>query len=254
MNPDPPSVTTTVADTLVFAIVSAKTQTTYTQPTNYTERWDRPNTSAGTPSNAGFGRALASTGAEDPGAPTANGSQSEWVATTVAINPTPPAIDISGTCIQNDQSTNCTDTGTIKVAVNGVLMAQTQPTVSGSWTISGVPVSLNAIVTVFIDGVVSSEDRAVAVTQYDNSGNITGIALIEGRLSIGSDDYPSDDGPFITMAELESYDNSASGDADIPYESSAGNLTVDNNGSWSGKSSTSRGATPFTRARPAHAL
>src|SRR3990167_8507855 len=111
-------------------------------------------------------------------------------------------VTISGTCKQNDQSTDCTDTGTIKVAVDGVLQAQTQATVAGTWSVTGVakPTS-GAIITVFIDGVASSEDRAVAVTKYDGTGDITSVELIEGRLSLGSADNQT-----LTNADIATYD------------------------------------------------
>ena len=148
-----------------------------------------------------------------------------------AIGDNPP-VTISGTCKQNDQSTDCTDTGTIKVAVDGVLQAQTQATVAGTWSITGVakPTS-GAIITVFIDGVASSEDRAVAVTKYDGTGDITSVELIEGRLSLGSADNQT-----LTNADIAAYDNSVSGDADIPVEVDAANdLVVDSNSSWTGE-------------------
>ena len=141
-------------------------------------------------------------------------------------------VTISGTCKQNDQSTNCTDTGAIKVAVNGVLQAETQATVAGTWSITGVAKPANgAIITVFIDGVASSEDRAVAVTKYDGTGDITSVELIEGRLSLGSVDNQT-----IANSDIATYDNSVAGDADIPIEVDAANdLVVDSNSSWTGE-------------------
>ena len=137
-------------------------------------------------------------------------------------------LSISGTCKQNDQSTNCTDTGTIRVAYDGIVQSQTQTIVSGTWSVTNMdaPVA-GTVVTVFIDGVVSSEDRAVAVAKYSGS-NITGMQLIEGRLSIGSDNDQT-----VSNADLSQYDNSVSGDANIPIEVSVSNdLTVDSNSSW----------------------
>lgn len=143
----------------------------------------------------------------------------------IALAPQPVNINISGTCKQADGSTDCTDTGTIKIAVNGTLQAQTQETVGGAWTISGVsqPAS-GAVITVFVDGVASSETRAVAVTTYDGSGDIAGLELIEGALSLGNSDNRT-----ITNTNLSQYDNSQ-GDADVFHDVST-NLTVDTNNS-----------------------
>lgn len=132
----------------------------------------------------------------------------------VIITYSPPTgINISGTCKQENQSTNCTDTGTLRVAVNGSLQAQTQATVAGTWTISGVVMpSANDVITVFVDGAAEA-DEAVAVTTYDGSGDITGMDLIAQRLSIGNSDNRT-----ITNPNLSQYDNGASGDEDIFHE------------------------------------
>ncbi|RJQ14830.1 hypothetical protein C4553_00010 [Candidatus Parcubacteria bacterium] len=146
----------------------------------------------------------------------------EWI-----VELTPPAtIDISGTCKQFDQTTNCTDTGTVRVAVGATLQAETQPTVGGTWTISSVPQPASgSVITVFIDGAAAASNRAVAVTKWDGSGNITGVNLIERHLTIGSDDNQT-----ITNANLASYDYSAStNDADIIFDvDGSNNLTLDN--------------------------
>lgn len=136
-------------------------------------------------------------------------------------------INISGTCKQSDGTTDCADSGTVRVAVNGTLQAQTQPTVAGTWTISGLsqPAS-GAVITVFVDGVASTESRAVAVTTYDGSGDITGLELIEGALSLGNSDNRT-----LTNTNLSQYDNSVSTDADVFFDVSGTNLTVDSNNS-----------------------
>lgn len=134
------------------------------------------------------------------------------------VNVASPAIDISGTCKQDDQTTNCTDTGTIKVAINGSIQAQVQNTVAGTWTISGLTSPNNGdVITVFIDGA-GEADEAVAVTTYDGSGNVAGVELIEQRLSIGNSDNRT-----ITNANLSQYDNSISADEDIFYDVDASN-------------------------------
>jgi len=132
-------------------------------------------------------------------------------------------INISGTCKQANQTSDCFDTGTIRVAINGTLRAQTQTMVSGSWTISGVVApEIGDVITVFVDGATDTRE-AVAVTKYDGSGNITGLELIEQHLTIGSNDNQT-----ITNADLSQYDNSASGDEDLFHEVNGTNdLTVD---------------------------
>lgn len=125
----------------------------------------------------------------------------------------PVSINVLGSCKQSDQTTNCTDVGTVRVAINGDLETVTQPTVGGTWTISGVNQPENGdIITVFIDGA-GETDEAVAVTTYDGSGDIDGLVLIAQRLSIGNVDNRT-----VTNANLALYDNSISGDEDIFHE------------------------------------
>lgn len=135
-------------------------------------------------------------------------------------------IIISGTCKQVDQTTDCTNTGTVRVAVNGILQSETQPTVAGIWTISNIlPPAMGDVVTVFIDGAAGANE-AVAVTKYDGTGNISGVELIEEHLTIGSDDNQT-----LTNADLAQYDNSVSADEDVFHDVDVGNnLTVDTTG------------------------
>lgn len=121
-------------------------------------------------------------------------------------------INISGTCDAYDQSTDCSaGAGTIKVSVNGTLQAQTA-TPGGTWTLSGVVVPNNAIVTVFIDGA-NKDDKAVAVTKYAGSGDITGVKLFAEHIVIGSNQNTS-----ISNSDLAQYDYS--NDDDIIFEAS----------------------------------
>lgn len=131
-------------------------------------------------------------------------------------------ISIAGSCKQYDESTNCADGETVKVAVNGNLQAQTTTTSSGTWTISGVtaPTSGDTI-TVFVDDV-DDDKEANAVTKYDGSGNITGIGLYERHLSIGSGDNQT-----LSNADMNKYDGSVSSDEDIFFDIDAlDNLTM----------------------------
>ena len=143
------------------------------------------------------------------------GNNTDWFAATL--------INISGTCKQADRTTDCTDTGTIRVAVNGALQAQTQPAVAGVWTVSGVTQpSAGDVITVYIAGAADANE-AVAVTRYDGTGDITGVELIEQHLTVGSDDNQT-----LTNADLGQYDNSVSASEDVFHEVDAGNhLTVD---------------------------
>jgi len=167
-------------------------------------------------------RIVSSTGAYTY-APTLTASR-RWAAAVATYKGSAAAgINISGTCKQVNETTNCTDTGTIRVAVNGTLQAQTQPTVGGTWTISGVTApSAGDVITVYIEGATDANE-AVAVTRYDGSGNITGIQLIEEHLTIGSDDNQT-----LSNVDLGQYDYSASGNnEDIFHDVLSGNLTVD---------------------------
>jgi RHS repeat-associated protein len=88
-NPSAPSVTTTGANRLVLAFYANKkpvSYSSYTAPA--VERWDRPNTSGGLPSNAMASYTQAAAGAT--GAKSAAvGEQAEWVAQQIAIAPAP---------------------------------------------------------------------------------------------------------------------------------------------------------------------
>ncbi|MFA7244068.1 MAG: hypothetical protein WC080_02170 [Patescibacteria group bacterium] len=127
----------------------------------------------------------------------------------------PASISISGTCKQYDESSNCADSETIKVAINGSLDAATGTTSSGSWSITGVTApSAGDTITIFVDGVADANE-ANAVTKYV-SGNVSGIALYEKHLSIGSADNQT-----LSNADMEKYDNSVSSDEDIFFEVNA---------------------------------
>lgn len=128
------------------------------------------------------------------------------------------AITIAGSCKAFDETTNCTDSETVRVAVNGSLLPQTTTTATGAWTISGVgELSTSDTLTVFISGVVDAKE-ANAVTKYDGTGNITGVLLYEDHITIGSDDNQT-----IANSDLILYDNSVSGNEDIFYEVDANN-------------------------------
>lgn len=152
----------------------------------------------------------------------------------IVVDYSDATIDISGTCDQYDQSADCVDDGAneIAVAVNGVLQGQTDATVDGAWTISGVTEPTDGdIVTVFINGEVTATERATAVTKWNTGdGNITGVALYQRHLTIGATTDKT-----ITNTDLQDYDYSAStNDVDVIYDvtDATNDLLLDNLGSY----------------------
>jgi parallel beta-helix repeat protein len=136
-------------------------------------------------------------------------------------------INLSGTCKKANGTTDCSDTGTIRVAFNGTLQPETQNIVAGTWSIANVAQpTLGATITVFIDETSSTESRAVSVSTYGGSGDITGIELIEGALSLGNNSNRS-----ITNSNISLYDNSVSRNANIFYDVTGTDLIVDSNNS-----------------------
>ncbi len=127
-------------------------------------------------------------------------------------------ITVSGTAQQYDQSTNLTS-GTVAVALNGVLQTGKTGTISGgAWSIANVNAAPGDIITVFIDGAADSGE-AVGVTKYDGVGDVSGINLYERHLSIGSNDNGT-----VTNADIGLYDQS--NDEDLFDDVSSGTLTL----------------------------
>lgn len=119
---------------------------------------------------------------------------SDWTITWAA------GITISGTAQAYNQLSNVTS-GTVAVALNGVLQSGKTGTVSGgTWSIANVNAAPGDVITVFLTGAANTNE-AVGVTVYDGVGDITGINLYERHLSIGSDDAGT-----VTNAELGLYD------------------------------------------------
>lgn len=144
----------------------------------------------------------------------------------------PTLINISGTCDQYDQSTDCSDDGSneIKVAYDGTVQSTVDTTVDGAWQISSIAAPTSGqVVTIFINGESTASERAVAVTKYDGSGDITGIKLFQRHLVIGSDDNPT-----VSNTNIGQYDNGVSGDSDIFHEvDSNDDLVVDTSAAYS---------------------
>lgn len=126
-------------------------------------------------------------------------------------------LTVAGTAKQYDLTTNVTS-GTVAVAVNGVVQAGKTGTISGgTWSIPNVTFFPGDTVEVWVDGAADTNE-AVAVATAVGSGSLTGMKLYEGHLSIGSDGATT-----TTNALLGLYDNSVSGDEDIFFDVDSGN-------------------------------
>lgn len=119
-------------------------------------------------------------------------------------------ITVAGTAYEYDASTTIA-TGTVAVAVNGVIQSGKTSVISGGgvWSIPNVTMFANDIITVFVDGATST-DEAIGITKYDGVGNISGMQLAKRNLTIGSGDSP-----IIHNSDINYYDNS--NDEDLFY-------------------------------------
>ena len=112
-------------------------------------------------------------------------------------------INVQGTIKQYNQTASTTS-GTVAVAVNGVLQAGKTATISnGAWSIPNVTAFPTDIVTVFLTGAANTVE-AVGVTRYDGVGDITGMPLFERHVSLGSNEDATT--TPITNADLSKYD------------------------------------------------
>lgn len=129
-------------------------------------------------------------------------------------------ITVSGT-LEDYTETTPINSGTVAVAVNGVLQVGKTGTVSGgSWSIPNVTTFAGDVITVFVDGAADAAE-AVGVTYYDGVGDITGMQLYERHLTLGSDVATSTP---LTNALITQYN--AGNDEDVFIDSSAGSLAV----------------------------
>ncbi len=115
-------------------------------------------------------------------------------------------------------SANGNNTATVKVAVNGTLNGATTTIASSAWTLSGVSVANNDIITVWVDNVADNLE-STAVTKYGGSGNITGMVLNTNVLTIGSNQNNS-----VSTTNLAQYE--ATDDEDVMHTSISGALLV----------------------------
>ncbi|MDD5732064.1 MAG: hypothetical protein PHU42_04195, partial [Patescibacteria group bacterium] len=114
-------------------------------------------------------------------------------------------------------TTNLADGYTVKVAVGGVLQAQTGTTGSGAWTITGVVIPVNSIITVFING----SNISTAVTkQAGTEGNITGMVLDNHTLSVGDAG-----GKSLVLTDFDLYDYN--NNSNVMHSYNVTTLTVD---------------------------
>ena len=113
-------------------------------------------------------------------------------------------IIVSGTAYEYDESTVQTS-GSVAIAVNGVLQSGKTGTIGGdgTWSINNVTVFEGDTVLVFIDGVVADVDEALAATQYDGNGDMSGMELSKRHLTIGSNDI----GVVVANDGLAGYDS-----------------------------------------------
>ncbi len=129
---------------------------------------------------------------------------------------------ISGTAFEYD-GVSSTTSGTVAVAVDGVLQTGKTGTIAsnGTWSIDYVTFFSGDVVTVFVsDATTTATAEAVAITQYDGTPGITGMRLQKRHLTIGSDDYAT-----ISNDEIKLYD--FSNNENLFFDVDAGNdLTV----------------------------
>lgn len=128
-------------------------------------------------------------------------------------------LNISGQAKAHDLSANVTS-GTVAVAVNGVLQTGKTGTISASglWTIANVTFFTGDIIEVWVSGG-SATSRAVAVAKYAGSGDFGGLKLYEHWVTLGS---ASTTGQSLTLTNLGLYDNSVSSNVDIFFDVDAG--------------------------------
>jgi Domain of unknown function (DUF2341) len=129
-------------------------------------------------------------------------------------------ITVSGTIDQYNQTTDVTS-GTVAVAVNGVLQTGKTGTISGgTWSIPNVTAFEGDIITIFVTGTGNSNE-AIGVTRYDGQGNVTGMTLFERHLTLGSDDATTTP---LTNTDIGLYDFTNS--EDLFFNVTSGTLSV----------------------------
>jgi hypothetical protein len=110
-------------------------------------------------------------------------------------------ITVSGRAYEYD-GVSTTTSGTVAVAVNGVLQAGKTGTIQpdGTWSITNVSAFEGQTVMVFVDGAADANE-SLAVATYDGVGDMTNLELTKRHMTIGSSDTAT-----TTNATLFGYD------------------------------------------------
>src|SRR6185369_9198016 len=131
-----------------------------------------------------------------------------------------PGVTVSGIAKLSDETTNLTS-GNVAIAVNGVIQSGKNGTISGgTWSISGINAGVGDVVTVWISSA-TGVHRAVAVTKPTTINNVTGMALYENHLTLGS----ASDNPTISNADINLWDDDSSS-AVFDHVDASSNLSV----------------------------
>ena len=118
---------------------------------------------------------------------------------------------ISGTANDNSGAT-------VKIAINGSVQGGSSTISSNTWSISSIAVMPGDIVTAWVDNVVDNLE-STSITKYSGIGDITGMVLNNGVLSIGSNQNNS-----LSVTNLGQYD--FDNDEDVMHTSNSGALFV----------------------------
>ena len=124
-------------------------------------------------------------------------------------------ITVSGRAYEFD-GVATTTSGTVAVAVNGLLQVGKTGTIAadGTWSIINVTAFAGDDIVVFVDGATDANE-AVGVTNYDGVGNATGMELTKRNLTIGSIDIAT-----TTNASFVGYDNTDDEDVFFTHDGS----------------------------------
>lgn len=112
-------------------------------------------------------------------------------------------INVSGTAYEYNGTTTV-PSGTVAVAVNGVLQLGKTAAIGGlgTWSIPNVTAFPGDAITVFIDGA-SDADEAIGITTYDGVGDVTQMELSKRTITFGSTDVATS-----THAQFGAFDTS----------------------------------------------
>ena len=124
-------------------------------------------------------------------------------------------------------------TGTVKLAINGVLAGQTAVIGGGTWSASNVTISSDQILVAWIDAVADGAE-STAIGKYDGAGDMTGMVLNANVLSIGSVDNQS-----LTLTNLDpaSIGYDCTDNEDVMYSVASSTLSVQGVGCAGGANS-----------------